>query len=67
MRVLLNDNTVMHITDITEPMAAHDYECAWKGDIIQAGRKYVRVVYKLKDEFGCKHYCPSCWAEMNRD
>lgn len=68
MRIVLSDGKVMDVTDITEPMAAHDYECAWRGDTIKAGRKYVRVVYKIQGgEFGCKHYCPACWLEMNHD
>lgn len=69
MRIILNDGRVMDVTDITQPMAVHDYTCAWKPHAIKAGRKYVRVVFKIKGdtELECKHYCPDCWQEMNQD
>ena len=68
MRVTLSDGKVMDIADITEPMATHEYKCDWRDHKISSGRKYVRVVYKIKGgSFECKHFCPECWQEMNRD
>lgn len=68
MRIQLADGRTMHVADITEPLAISPHECAWKGCEIHPGKKYVRVVFRIKGEgFECKHYCPSCWTEMNQD
>lgn len=53
-----------HILSVTIPVAKHDYPCAWGcGQIIRAGKKYVRVVWEdHDDDVHSDHICSNCWC-----
>ena len=65
---LVDEGTEIQVVDKTQPLAKHDYACAWsdpnKGEphVIKQGQRYVRVVYKLKGKFESDHICLDCWC-----
>jgi len=67
---LVEDGTEIQIVDVTRPLAQHNYHCAWcqrepkqwELGKIEKGRRYVRVVYKLKGKFESDHICLDCWC-----
>jgi hypothetical protein len=65
---LVEDGTEIQVVDKTQPLAKHDYACAWSDPngsephMIKQGQRYVRVVYKLRGHFESDHICLDCWC-----
>lgn len=62
-----NIDADIDILSVTKPIAKKEYKCCWSHEqphYIQAGRKYVRVVYEdLNGDMQSDHICIDCWTK----
>jgi len=53
-----------HVLSVTIPNAKHGYDCAWCGNKIHIGKKYVRCVWEdNEDVMHSDHICSDCWCK----